>query len=92
MIGVLRMDNTAKKNKNGSVKWIIILCLTAVLAIVGWTTTANLSSRMGIMEDIKAQCTANNVRIAVLENRYDTIQATLVEIKMILQKLRDAQE
>ena len=86
------MDNAVKNNKNGTVKWIIVLCLTAVLAIIGWTTTANLSSRMGIMEDIKAQCTANNVRIAVRENRYDMIQATLVEIKIILQKLRDAQE
>lgn len=77
-------------------QWIIALCVTVVLAIVGWTTTANLAIRIGNLEEIKKDAAeikvsqqANNVRISVLENKYDTIQATLVEIKVILQKMRE---
>ena len=84
-------------NKRSAVlKWIIALCLTATLAIVGWTTTVNLAARMRALEEIKAisaqlnaTVAANNVRISVLENKYDTIQATLLEIKVILQKLQN---
>ena len=97
------MADTAIKNKNGNVKWIIALCLTITLAIVGWTTTANLSMRLKAMDEVRQSITevekksteiiaiqqANIVRISILENRYDTIQATLVEIKVMLQKLRD---
>ena len=77
----------------GNVKWIIGLCLAATVAIVGWTVTATLSSRMKTFEEIrtqtaevKANVMANNVRISVLENKYDTIQASLAEIKVLLQK------
>ena len=88
---------TDLNSKRGAVlKWIIALCLTATLAIVGWTTTVNLAARMRALEEIKAvsaqlnaSVAANNVRISVLENKYDTIQATLLEIKVILQKLQN---
>ena len=83
------MDNSVKNNKNGNVKWITALCLTAVLAIIGWTTTANLAFQMKIMEETKSQSTDNVVRISVLENQYKTIQCDLTDIKRILQKLRD---
>ena len=82
--------------KNGVIRWIIALCLTASLAIIGWTTTVTLAARMRVLEDIQAQASqlsstvaANNVRLTVLENKYDTIQAALVEIKVILQKLME---
>ena len=83
------MDNTVKNNKNGNVKWIAALCLTAVLAIIGWTTTANLAFQMKTMEETRTQSTGNVVRISVLENQYQTIQDDLKDIKLILQKLRD---
>ena len=83
------MDNSVKNNKNGNVKWITALCLTAVLAIIGWTTTANLAFQMKIMEETKSQSTDNVVRISVLENQYKTIQCDLTDIKRLLQKLRD---
>jgi len=82
--------------KNNSIRWIILLCITAVIAVVGWTTTANLAARMRTLDEIKqtsaqvvATQQANNVRISVLENKYDTIQATLVEIKVLIQKYMD---
>ena len=73
------------------VPWIIGLCVTATLAIVGWTMTASLASRMRSFERMKettigiqAQQSATEVRVAVLENKYDTIQAALAEIKALL--------
>jgi hypothetical protein len=36
--------------------------------------------------NIEARQSAGEVRIAVLENKYDTIQAALAEIKVLLQK------
>ncbi len=78
-----------ENNKKGTVKWIIGLCVVAVVAIVGWTTTANLAIRMRSYEEIKkdaaeikANIMANNVRVSVLETKYDTIQVTLTEIKL----------
>lgn len=73
------------------VPWIIGLCVTATLAIVGWTTTSTLTSRMRAFERVKetttgiqAQQSATEIRVAVLENKYDTIQAALSEIKALL--------
>ena len=93
------MDISANKNNKATVKWIVALCLTATLAIIGWTTTANLTARLRTLEEIKetaaqisATQQANTVRISVLENKYDTIQADLAEIKVLLQKLRDKLE
>lgn len=85
-----------ENNKNGNMKWVAALCLTAVLAIVGWTTTINLAARMKVLEDIKCQQVQlsetigkNNVRISILETRWITIQSDLTDIRLILQKLRD---
>ena len=90
------MDNPAKNNKNGNVKWITALCLTAVLAIVGWTTTVNLAARMKMLEDIKAQqgllttsVAKCDIRISILETRWTMIQSDVTEIRLIVQKLRD---
>jgi len=84
-------DQTPKRN--GTLKWIIALCLTATLAIIGWTITGTLATRLKILENIQvsysvlnANLMANNIRISVLENKYDTIQAALAEIKAILTK------
>ena len=90
------MDNSVKNNKNGNVKWITALCLTAVLAVIGWTTTINLAARMKVLEDIKSQqvalsvsVTKCDVRISILETRWSTIQSELLDIRVLLQKLRD---
>ena len=48
-----------------------------------------LAARMRAMELLNANVLSLNIRTSVLENKYDTIQIDLVEIKMILQKLRD---
>jgi hypothetical protein len=75
-----------------NIKWIVALCLTAVLAIVGWTVTGSLTIKLRTIDDLRNQqlstqsnVSANNVRISVLENKYDTIQASLAEIKALLQ-------
>jgi hypothetical protein len=75
-----------------NIKWIVALCLTAVLAIVGWTVTGSLTIKLRTIDDLRNQqlstqsnVSANNVRISVLENKYDTIQAALAEIKALLQ-------
>ena len=75
-------------------RWIIALCLTATLAVIGWTSTATLAIRMKALEEVQNQAhelrvtvVANNVRLAVLENKYDMIQSTLVEIKVLIQRL-----
>lgn len=87
------MSEAAKDSRHASVKWIIGLCLAATVAIVGWTVTATLAARMRTFEQMKAETSevksivmAANVRISVLENKYDTIQASLAEIKALLQK------
>lgn len=79
--------------KNNTIKWIVALCITATLAIVGWTVTAGLAARTNILVDMQETTAAlqentmsNNVRLSVLENKYDTIQAALSEIKVLLQK------
>lgn len=76
----------------GTVKWIVGLCIATVIAIVGWTTTANLSMRMKTVDDLRTEVSktqsnvsANNIRISVLENKYDVISAQLAEIKALLQ-------
>ena len=78
---------------NGNAKWLIPLCLTATLAIVGWTVVGSLALRVKAFESLErttsgltSQMQANNVRISVLENKYDNIQAALIEIKLLLQK------
>jgi uncharacterized protein YoxC len=75
---------------------IIALVVTAALAIVGWTVTATLGSRMRSWEKLEKSLVAvesalssTTTRVAVLENKYDTIQATLLEIKVLLQRHLD---
>jgi hypothetical protein len=75
------------------ITWIVGLCVTSSLAIVGWTVTATLASRIKRMNDlhqtidhVKVSVQAADVRISVLENKYDTIHAALTEIKIMLQK------
>jgi Tfp pilus assembly protein PilO len=77
-------------------KWIVALCLTAVLAVIGWTVTVTLAQRMKIWEEekqtqteIKASVIANTIRLSVLENKYDMIATQLAEIKALIQKHMD---
>jgi hypothetical protein len=91
-----------RMDKHGTVKWIIALCVTAVIAVSGWTLTGTLAARSRsdiavettrekAYEDVRrdvtsvsANVSANNIRISVLENKYDTIDAALSEIKALL--------
>jgi hypothetical protein len=80
-----------ENNSKGTVKWIVGLCVAVVVAVSGWTMTASLSSRMKAMDDIKdttmsiqSNVAANNIRISVLENKYDSICTQLAEIKALL--------
>lgn len=73
------------------IPWIIGLCVAATLAVMGWTMTATLAARIRAFEGMKetgvslqAQQSATQTRVAVLENKYDTIQAALAEIKALL--------
>jgi hypothetical protein len=76
---------------NGSVKWIIALCISIALAVMGWTVTGTLAIRMKAFEatesevaGIKSNVAANNIRISVMENRFDTIQLSLADIKALI--------
>jgi hypothetical protein len=77
---------------NGSTtKWIIGLCLATSVAIVGWTVTGTLAVRMKSFDEVKTEVvtvrsnvSANNIRISVLENKYDTINDSLAEIKALI--------
>ena len=75
--------------------WIIGLCLTAVLAVIGWTVSISQALRMKVISKLEndqcavaASVAALNIRTSVLENKYDTIQATLTEIKVMLSHMR----
>jgi uncharacterized protein YqgV (UPF0045/DUF77 family) len=79
------------ENGKSTVKWIIGMCIAIALAVMGWTVTGTLAMRMRAIEEIKnAQVStqinvaANNIRISVLENKYDMIQVSLAEIKALL--------
>jgi hypothetical protein len=78
-------------NGSSSVKWIIGLCLATSVAIVGWTVTGTLAVRMKSFDEVKTEVvgvksnvSANNIRISVLENKYDTIQTSLSRIEALL--------
>lgn len=84
--------NVVENNKTGTLKWIIGLCISVVMAVSGWTMTASLASRMKMLEEMKdteaslqVNVSANNIRLSVLENKYDTIATQLAEIKALLQ-------
>lgn len=78
-------------NKHGTVKWIVGLCVASTIAIVGWTVTGTLTVRLKSLDEVKANVAivssnvaANNIRISVLENKYEAIQASLADIKALL--------
>ena len=90
------MDSSVRNSNKNNMRWIVALCLTATLAIVGWTVSGTLMTRMKTFESIQQDhdvlssvVMGNNVRISILENKYERIQMDLSEIKLILQKLRD---
>lgn len=71
--------------------WIIGLCLSVVMAVIGWTVTISQALRMRLFQKIEkdlisttANVQANNIRISVLENKYDSIQTMLHEIKALI--------
>jgi len=72
--------------------WIIGLCLTAVLAVIGWTVSISQALRMRViakLEKDQAMCMTNiaslNIRTSVLENRFDTLMAAILRIEALLQ-------
>ena len=74
-----------------SIQWIIGLCLATVVAIVGWTVTGSLALRMKSFDEVRmsvievqSNLSSNNIRLSVLENKYDTIQASLARIEALL--------
>ena len=75
--------------------WIIGLCLTSAMAVIGWTVSISQALRMRVLTKLESdQCSmaagvaALNIRTSVLENKYDTIQAALAEIKAMLTHMR----
>jgi len=82
-------------NKNNTSRWIIALCITVVIAVIGWTTTVNLSMRVRALERISEELSSlqhvvavNSGRISVLESEYNMIQTRLTEIKALLERIR----
>ena len=74
-----------ENGNKGTVKWIIGLCIATTVAVVGWTITGTLATRMSSFTQIASNVSANNIRLSVLENKYDTISTQLSEIKVLLQ-------
>ena len=73
--------------------WIIGLCVTAALAVIGWTVSVTQALRMRVFQTMErdqaalvASVSAALARIGVLETKYDSITAALLEIKIMLQK------
>ena len=80
-------------NGNGTTKWVIGICASLIIAIAGWATTATLSARVKMMDNMttsveKLQTTAseNRQKIMVLETQYQNINDRLTEIKVLLEK------
>ena len=78
-------------NGNGTTKWIIGVCLSAVLAISGWAVTATLATRLKMSEKVEEQVqemqnfgNENRQRIMVLESQFSNINDRLVEIKTLI--------
>ena len=76
-----------------TIGWIIGLCFTTVMAVIGWTVTVSQALRMRVFQKLEkdqtvlaATVAANSTRIGVLETKYDTINLALAEIKLMLQK------
>jgi hypothetical protein len=77
--------------KNPSSRWIIALCVSIIMTVVSLTVTTQLALRLRAMGEDRLDAAkttslvmAHDVRLAVLENKYDTIQASLAEIKALL--------
>jgi hypothetical protein len=75
--------------------WIIGICLTSVMAVIGWTVTISQALRMRVLVKLENnQCAvaagvaALNIRTSVLENKYDTIQSALADIKALITHMR----
>ena len=73
--------------------WVVGICLTAVLAVIGWTVSISQALRMRVFQKIEkdqttlaAAVSANCLRIGVLEAKYDAINQSLTDIKIMIQK------
>jgi hypothetical protein len=78
-----------------STRWIIGICLTAVLAVSGWAVTATLATRLKAMDSVVIKMDTidtrgqeNRQRIMVLENQFGHISERLNEIKALLKERR----
>ncbi len=76
---------------NHTTRWIIALCITAVLAIAGWTVTFTQSLKARTYEAVvqeavtlKGIVTAHTTQIAVLDTKYATFQESLNRIEELL--------
>lgn len=79
------------RRQNRASKWIISLCLTAVVAVVGWTITGTQAAKIRTAEQmqtdiriVESSQQTQEIRLSVLENEYDNIMKTLDEIKDLL--------
>ncbi len=74
-----------------NIEWIIALCVSVVIAVVGWTLAASLASRMRLftkierdMVRLEALVGASSTRISVLESQHSTVMASLSRIEGLL--------
>jgi len=79
-------------DKKANIRWIVAVCISVTMTVVSLTVTVQLALRLRLFDEYRTEGTkteaavmAHDVRIAVLENKYDTIQASLAEIKALLQ-------
>ena len=74
-----------------TIEWVLGFAGTAILAVIGWTLTASLASRMRqfakIEKDmirLEALMNADSTRISVLESQHNTVMASLSRIEGLL--------
>jgi hypothetical protein len=80
-------------NGSSTTRWVIGVCLTAVLAISGWAVTATLAARLKMADKMEEQVAEmqnfgneNRQRIMVLESQFSNINDRLVEIKTLISR------
>jgi hypothetical protein len=75
-----------------TVEWIIALSVSIIVAVIGWTLTASLASRMKLFGKVEkdlirleAVVSAADTRISVLEAQHTNVMAALTRIEALLQ-------
>jgi hypothetical protein len=75
-----------------NVEWLVALSVSIIVAVIGWTLTASLASRMKMFGKVEkdlvrleAVVSAADTRISVLESQHTNVMSALTRIEALLQ-------